>query len=126
MFDSIKAYAYGRWIGDRYKNSTHLIWILGGDRPAMQDEQDWRPIWRQMAKGIRAGAGDHVLIAYHPSGGSSSSQWLHQEPWLNINMFQSGHGNGHDVANWEFVQKTGRSNPRNPRWMPSPITKTIP
>lgn len=114
VFDSANAFVYGKWIGDRYKNNPNVIWVLGGDRPAMQDQRDWRPVWRQMARGIRAGAGKDVLIAYHPSGGSSSSQWLHTEDWLDINMFQSGHGGGHDVATWEFVRKDRSLVPAKP------------
>ena len=46
--------------------------------------------WRQMANGIRAGGSDG-LISFHPVGGNSSSRWVHAEPWLDFNMFQSGH-----------------------------------
>ena len=31
------------------------------------------------------------LIGYHPFGRCSSSMWFHNEPWLDFNMFQSGH-----------------------------------
>jgi len=106
VFDSINAYTYGKWLGNRYKDDANIIWILGGDRPAMQDQQDWRPVWRQMARGIREATNGNCLIAYHPSGGNiSTSSWLHKEDWLDINMFQSGHGRGHDVPNWETVKK---------------------
>jgi hypothetical protein len=114
VFDSAKAYAYGKWIGSRYKNNTNIIWILGGDRPAARENEDWRPVWRAMAAGIKSATGNKCLIAYHPSGGSSSSQWLHNEPWLNINTFQSGHGNGHDVACWDLVTKDRGLNPAKP------------
>lgn len=43
VFDSINAYAYGKWIGNRYKKDPNIIWILGGDRPAVRDSGDWRP-----------------------------------------------------------------------------------
>ena len=52
IFDSLNAYSYGKWIGSRYKDEPNIIWILGGDRPAIRGSEDWRPIWRAMAKGI--------------------------------------------------------------------------
>ncbi len=33
----------------------------------------------------------HHLISYHPPGGKSSSQWFHQDHWLDFNMAQTGH-----------------------------------
>jgi hypothetical protein len=115
IFDSINAYTYGKWIGARYKKFPNIIWILGGDRPAVRDSSDWRPIWRQMAKGITDATDHHCIITYHPWGGSNStSQWIHNEPWLDINMFQSGHGSGHDVACWELVTRDRALLPTKP------------
>ncbi|RFM26409.1 glycoside hydrolase family 140 protein [Deminuibacter soli] len=115
VFDSINAYTYGRWLGNRYKNNTNIIWILGGDRPAVKDSNDWRPIWRAMAKGILDGTANQCLIAYHPWGGSNStSQWIHKESWLDVNMFQSGHGGGHDVPCWELVARDRQLTPAKP------------
>ncbi|MEX6691182.1 glycoside hydrolase family 140 protein [Danxiaibacter flavus] len=115
VFDSINAYAYGKWIGNRYKNNTNIIWILGGDRPAVRDSMDWRPVWRQMARGIIEATNHQCLITYHPSGGDfSTSQFIHNEPWLDVNMFQSGHGNGHDTHCWELVTRDRRYSPTKP------------
>ncbi len=115
VFDSINAYAYGKWIGNRYKNEPNIIWILGGDRPAVKDGDDWRPIWRAMAKGIIEATNHQCIISYHPSGGSNStSQWIHNETWLNINMFQSGHGGGHDAACWDLTKRDFNYTPTKP------------
>ena len=106
IFDNSNAFTYGKWIGDRYKNEPNIIWILGGDRPAVRDTNDWRPIWRAMAKGIIAATNHKCLISYHPWGGpNSTSQWIKDEAWLDVNMFQSGHGGGHDVACWETTKR---------------------
>jgi hypothetical protein len=72
VFDSTNAYAYGRWIGNRYKKEPNIIWILGGDRPALIDSNDWRPVWRAMAKGIAEATDHQCLITYHPWGGNNS------------------------------------------------------
>ncbi len=115
VFDSINAYAYGKWIGSRYKNEPNIIWILGGDRPAVRDSNDWRPVWRAMARGIIEATNHHCLITYHPWGGNNStSQWIHNEAWLNINMFQSGHGGGHDVACWDLALRDFNFTPSKP------------
>jgi hypothetical protein len=115
VFDSLNAYTYGKWIGNRYKNEQNIIWILGGDRPAVKDSNDWRPIWRAMAKGIREATNNKCLITYHPWGGTNStSQWINHEPWLDINMFQSGHGGGHDVACWETTKRDFNYLPAKP------------
>lgn len=115
VFNEQNAYRYGLFLGKRYSSSKNIIWILGGDRPAVQDSNDWRPIWRAMAKGIFEGTGDKALITYHTSGGIySTSQFIHQEPWLHVNMMQSGHGSGHDVPVWEWIARDRNYKPVKP------------
>lgn len=115
IFDSINAYKYGYWIGNRYKNEPNIIWILGGDRPAVKDSDDWRPVWRQMAQGIIEATNHQCFITYHPWGGpNSTSQWIQNESWLDMNMFQSGHGGGHDVPCWEYVTRDRNYIPTKP------------
>jgi len=89
VFTPDNARIYGRWLAERYRHQP-IIWILGGDRTIDSDEE--LAIMRAMATGIREAVGHSQLIAFHPRGGSSSSKWLHQEDWLDFNMFQSSHG----------------------------------
>ncbi len=109
VFTPQKAYRYGLWLGKRYSQQTNIIWILGGDRPAFyQDPQgearDDREVWREMARGVREGVGEQpMLMTYHPAGGHSTSEWIHDEAWLDMNMMQSGHGGGHDVPVWDWI-----------------------
>jgi hypothetical protein len=115
IFNKENAYGYGLWIAKRYKDNPNIIWILGGDRPPMKDSDDWTPIWRAMAKGIIDGSNNKSLITYHPWGGDlSTSQYIHNEPWLDINMMQSGHGGGHDVPVWKLVQRDFDLKPTKP------------
>ena len=115
VFDSVKAFRYGYWLGRRYRAERNIVWVLGGDRPAIKDTADWRPVWRGMAAGIREGVGGRCLITYHPSGGPrSTSQYIHNESWLDMNMFQSGHGGGHDVPCWEYVYRDRSLVPAKP------------
>ncbi len=103
IFDPENARGYGRFLGERYRERTNVLWILGGDRPAIHMEHDYRPIWRAMAAGLDEGMGRRAFKTYHPCGGTSTSAWLHEEDWLDMNMMQSGHGGGHDVPVWEWV-----------------------
>jgi hypothetical protein len=88
IFTPDNARIYGEWLGQRYKDKP-VIWILGGDRPIENDRH--RAIMRAMAMGLRTGDQGQHLISYHPSGGISSSEWLHNETWLDFNMLQSSH-----------------------------------
>ena len=114
-FNVRNAYAYGRWIGNRYKHYPNILWILGGDRPAIKDTCDWRPIWRAMANGILDGTNHQAFITYHPPGGfNSTSQYIHNESWLTMNMIQSGHGAGHDSPTWELITRDFNLLPHKP------------
>mgnify|MGYP001207954948 CR=1 FL=1 len=97
VFTPENARAYGEFLGARYKDAP-VVWILGGDRNP-EDEEDLA-IVRAMAEGIRAGDGGRHLMTYHPQGGSASWQWFHEDEWLDVHMFQSGHG-AFDTPNYE-------------------------
>ncbi|NJN26975.1 MAG: DUF4038 domain-containing protein [Cyclobacteriaceae bacterium] len=89
VFTEANAFNYGKFLGNRYKDKK-IIWIMGGDRNPENESQ--LKIVRAMAKGIAEATAKKQLITYHPMGGSNSSQWFHQDEWLDINMYQSGHG----------------------------------
>jgi hypothetical protein len=83
------AATYGEWLGKRYKDVPNIIWIMGGDRPLENDTH--KEIIRAMAQGLRRGDGGGHLMTFHPTGGASSSQHLHNDEWLDFNMRQNGH-----------------------------------
>jgi len=114
VFTPDKARQYGEFLGERYRRQSNIIWILGGDRAAVSDEQDYRPIWRALAAGIDAGAGFRALKTYHPMGRHSSSAWLHDEDWLDVNMLQSGHGSGRDTPTWDMIAQDYARTPAKP------------
>jgi hypothetical protein len=88
VFTSENAAAYGEWLGRRYKDKA-VIWILGGDRPIETDEH--RAIITAMARGLSIGDGGVHLRTFHPTGGRSSSEWFHDDDWLDFNTRQNGH-----------------------------------
>jgi hypothetical protein len=110
IFTPENARVYGEWIGHRYKDQP-IIWILGGDRP-IQNERH-RLVFRAMAEGIRAAVGSSQLITYHPMGGHSSSDYVHEESWLDFNMMQSGHGT-RNASNWKMIARDLALTPPKP------------
>ncbi len=114
IFNQENARLYGRWLGERYRYDTNVVWVLGGDRPAYTETDDYRPIWRAMAAGIDEGVGRRVIKTYHPSGTNSSSTWLHAEEWLDFNMMQSGHGSGRSMPTWEMIAHDYALTPTKP------------
>ncbi|WP_216329216.1 DUF4038 domain-containing protein [Deinococcus aestuarii] len=90
IFTPGSAKSYGTFLGQRYKDQP-IIWVLGGDRNPETDAQ--RSIWRAMAEGIEQGVGgrNRALITYHPRGGKTSADYFHSEPWLDFNVWQTGH-----------------------------------
>ena len=110
IFTPQNAEVFGEFLGQRYKDRP-IIWILGGDRPIENDTH--LQIWRGMAKGIRKGDGGRHLITYHPMGGRHSSEWLHDEPWLDLNTLQSGHG-ALDIPNYDMIAKDYARQPVKP------------
>ncbi|MDF2925367.1 MAG: putative endoglucanase [Paenibacillaceae bacterium] len=90
IFNEYNAYSYGRWLGNRYQDCPNLIWVLGGDRPL--ETAGHFAVIRAMAEGLKEGDQGRHLMTFHPQGWQSSSQYLHEESWLDFNMIQSGHG----------------------------------
>ena len=101
IFTPENAFRYGRWIADRYRDRSNIIWVLGGDRP-LETHRHFGVI-SEMARGIRAGDGGAHLITFHPTGNRSSSYHNHDEAWLDFNMIQSGHG-ALNAKNYDFVE----------------------
>lgn len=108
IFTLETAHGYGQFLGRRYRDAN-IIWVLGGDRPA-EGEVD---VWRAMAGGLADGDGGRGIKTLHPSGGSSSSRWVHQEPWLDFNMMQSGHGRPFQT-NWKMIDADYALSPVKP------------
>jgi uncharacterized protein DUF4038/collagenase-like protein with putative collagen-binding domain len=100
------AYGYGFFLGNRYRQHSHIIWLLGGDAFGAPDDRAnlsdaRRAMTRALAEGIADGVNgvrdfdgradySTTLMSYHPPGGGvSSSKFFHHEEWLDINMIQT-------------------------------------
>lgn len=110
IFDYYNAYNFGKWIGSRYADRSNMIWVLGGDRAPNTESQ--RDLIRQMAWGIKNG-GAKQLVTFHPIGGRSSSEWFHDEEWLDFNMYQSGHLSA-DYPNYKAIASDYLKKPVKP------------
>lgn len=118
------AYAYGEFLGARYR--THpIVWILGGDKGAGGYEDVWRALAKGLAIGV-AGTEDYsaVLMSYHPTFRQSSSEWFHGDAWLGFNMIQSGHCQDH--VNYKAIQADYMLRPVKPTMEGEAVYENIP
>jgi hypothetical protein len=96
-----KAYKYGHYLGDRYSAAGNVIWVLGGDvNPNGMDA-----MWRAFAEGLADGTNGEnsrnndadfstTMISYHTGSPFTSSQFWHNESWLDFNSSET----------WQHVQ----------------------
>jgi len=96
------ARAYGKWLGQRYKDEPDIVWGNGFDlHPWLYDD-----IAQEISAGLREGDGGNHLIFYHPCGGTSSS-YFHDEDWLAGNFIQTwaDYENIHSMVIADFHRK---------------------
>src|SRR5262249_8112409 len=71
VFDAKNAFAFGKFLGARYKDNA-VLWYVGGDSAPGTDEA----VWVAMARGLKDGSGGSQLVSYHGQGQTSSSMWF--------------------------------------------------
>lgn len=86
LMDEAQAETYGRFLSERYGKRPNIIWIIGGDIQGDIKQE----VWEQLAITIRTSDPEH-LMTFHPRGRTTSARWFNSRPWLDLNMFQSGH-----------------------------------
>jgi hypothetical protein len=112
---SHRLFEWGRWLGDRYKDSPNLIWLgLGDYTPPRQSEGV--PRARTIAEGIKA-AGATQLFMAEPSG---PNQVPGEIPGfghiVDLNSFY-GYGPDGEGLVYETADRAWGSSPRKPAWM---------
>jgi hypothetical protein len=125
--DTSIAYRYGHFLGARYRDRPHIVWVLGGDtlRDGLKEADPlWPPMIRAMAEGIADGVNgtdkfdgradySTTLMTYHPRGsGHSSAIYLHDEAWLDFNMIQTT--SRFNFTNYEYVTRDYNRQPPKP------------
>ena len=108
VFDKKSAYSYGKYLGNRYKNRSNIIWVLGGDKAP----DGYEKVWDAMAGGLTDGGSDY-LMTYHISGEHSSAEYFQDAKWLDINMIQSGHMTAY-YDNYRLIEDGFYRTPQKP------------
>jgi len=127
-----QAKAYAEFLATRFRNDPNIIWLNGGDLRG----DDHQAVWNVIGRTLRANDKVH-LIGFHPRGRTMSSEWFHSEPWLDFNMFQSGHRTyAQDISpeekhhfgedNWRYVQTDYDLKPAKPTLDGEPSYENIP
>lgn len=81
-----QAEEYAKFLADRFKNRTNIIWLNGGDTKG----NEFQDIWNTIGNTIKNSNPDQ-LMTFHPYGRTDSSENFQEAKWLDFNMFQSGH-----------------------------------
>ena len=119
---------YGRFIAERYGKRPNVIWLNGGDtRSEMRTA-----VWDALGTTIKSIA-PKQLMTFHPIGRTDSSWQWHEAPWLDFNMFQSGHRsyaqegpNAKAEDNWRYVAEDWARLPAKPTIDGEPSYENIP
>ena len=90
------AFAYGNFIGRRYRHlNKWIIWVMGGD--AAPDSEAKVNIHRELARGVSFGINemekyDNLMMTYHTHGPTITNTFLNEkEAYMDFNTIQSGH-----------------------------------
>lgn len=127
-----QAEAYAKFLANRYKHKSNIIWLDGGDLQGTVGMDVWKTIGRTLKK-----HDPKHLVTFHPRGRNSSSAWFHNEKWLDFNMFQSGHRSyAQDTSsnetlhygedNWKYVNYDYNLKPTKPTMDGEPSYENIP
>lgn len=124
-----QAQKYAKFLADRYKNKTNVIWLNGGDTHG----NEFKDIWNAIGNTLKNNNPDQ-LVTFHPFGRTDSSDDYHTATWLDFNMFQSGHRrydqdtlpNSFKEDNYKFVQRDLTLKPTKPTLDGEPSYEGIP
>jgi hypothetical protein len=126
-----EAKQYASFLANRYKYKRNIIWLNGGDIKG----SDSMNVWKAIGETIHALDKEH-LQTFHPRGRTTSSIWFHNEPWMQFNMFQSGHRTyAQDTSaadlrfgedNWRYVLEDYSKTPAKPTLDGEPSYEAIP
>lgn len=88
-------HAWGKYVGNRYKNFSNIIWLIGGDT----DPSSVKEKVLQMVKGIREADTLHLFSAHNQPETMAVDPWP-DEQWLSINNVYS-----YDSALYKYYMK---------------------
>jgi hypothetical protein len=77
------ARTWARWLARRYKDVPTLVWSM-----TPEAKPEFVPVLRELAAGLREGAGGSHLITFKPDPAPYSSSFIHDERWLDFDSMQ--------------------------------------
>jgi hypothetical protein len=124
-----QAASYGKWLAERYRDQSNVVWLNGGDIRG----SDSTAFWKALGESLKSNAPDH-LVTFHPFGRTQSSTWFHNESWLDFNMIQSGHRRydqddtelAYGEDNWRYIEADYLLKPTRPTLDAEPSYEGIP
>ncbi len=124
-----EATTYSKWLANRYKDRKNIIWLNGGDTFG----SDSTATWNIIGNGLNDTDPNH-LITFHPRGRCSSTDWFHNEKWMDFNMVQSGHRRydqddterAYGQDNWRYMEDDYKMTPAKPTIDGEPSYEGIP
>lgn len=81
------ARAWAKWLARRYKDMPNIVWSM-----TPEAKQEFVPILRELAAGLREGDDGRHLITFKPDPAPYSSSFIHNEAWLDFNSMQTWNG----------------------------------
>ena len=78
------ARAWALWVARRYKDFPNIVWSM-----TPQAKQEYVPVLRELARGLREGDGGNHLITFKPDPAPFSSSFVHEESWLDFDSMQT-------------------------------------
>jgi hypothetical protein len=72
------------WLARRYRDTPNIVWSM-----TPEARQEFVPVLRELAAGLREGDGGRHLITFKPDPAPYSSSFLHEEAWLDFNSMQT-------------------------------------
>ncbi|TKK67028.1 DUF4038 domain-containing protein [Ilyomonas limi] len=126
-----QAKVYAKFLAQRYKNYSNVIWMNGGDIAGANHMEVWNAIGETLQEYDK-----NHLITFHPVGRRQSGEWFNNQSWLNFNMVQSGHKDyRQDTAatdlkygedNWRYINDAYTLQPLKPVLDAEPSYEAIP
>lgn len=124
-----EAETYATFLAERYGDKPNVIWLNGGDTFGSDSTATWKVIGRTLKE-----KAPKQLVTFHPRGRCSSSDWFHNETWLDFNMIQSGHRRynqddterGYGQDNWRYINDDYAFDPAKPTIDGEPSYEGIP
>ncbi len=88
--NTTKAYNFGKWLGNRYKDKTNVIWSVSGEYAAVNKyiepiTASQKALFNAVAQGLEDAHGGSQIMTIH------SGDYFRSAAWHNFTMIQSGH-----------------------------------